>query len=209
MDTTGRRQFKRMPISLHHGWIALTPVIAICALSLSSMNVIAQPRSPQMPAPPPMRTISREERAQLTEAKDPKARIRTTIDLMGNRLTRIEDYTNQKQFAQASEELGGYLGLIDDVRAFCGGLNHDKGSTRDLYRHLEIALRMQIPRLAVVRRTTPVAYAVHLKDAEEYVRETRSEALDSFYGHSVLREGAGGEKKPEGNKDSPEGVKRP
>ena len=184
-------------------------MVAICALSLSAVNAAGQPRSPQMPAPPPMRAISREERAQLSGAKDPKARIRTSIELMLNRLTRVEDYTNERKFDQASEELGGYLGLIDDVRVFCGGLNHDKGSTRDRYRDLDIALRAQIPRLAVVRRTTPVAYAGNLKDAEEYVRETRAAALDSFYGHSVLREGAGGEKKPEGNKDSPEGVKHP
>lgn len=173
------------------------------------MNAIAQqPRSPQMPAPPPMRFVSREERSQLTAARDPKARLRTSIDLALNRLTRVEDFTSQKRFEQASEELGGYLGLIDDVRAFCGGMNRDKGSTRDLYRKLEIALRAQIPRLAVVRRSTPAAYAGHLKAAEEYVRETRSDALDSFYGHSVLRED-GSEKKPEENKDSPEGVKRP
>lgn len=160
-------------------------------LALSATNAIAQqPRSPQMPAPPPMRFVSREERSQLTAAKDPKARLRTSMDLALNRLTRVEDFTSQRKFEQASEELGGYLGLIDDVRAFCAGLNREKGSTRDLYRHLEIALRSQIPRLAVVRRTTPAAYARHIKAAEEYVRETRSDALDSFYGHSVLREGA-------------------
>ena len=65
-----------------------------------------------------MRSISREERAQLTEARDPKARIRISIELMLSRLTRIEDYTNQKQFDHASEELGGYLGLINEVRVF-------------------------------------------------------------------------------------------
>jgi hypothetical protein len=198
-----------MPISLRHGWISLTPVIAVCVLSLSTTNPVAQqPRSPQMPAPPPMRFVSREERSQLTTAKDPKDRLRTSIELTRNRLTRVEDFTSQRKFDQALEELGGYLGLLDDVRAFCGGMIRDKGSTRDLYRKLEIELRAQIPRLAVVRRTTPAAYIGHFKAAEEYVRETRSDALDSFYGHTVLREGAG-EKKPEEKKDSPAGVKRP
>jgi len=175
---------------------------------VSATNLLAQqPRSPQMPAPPPMRFVSREERSQLMAARDPKARLKASLDLALSRLTRVEDFTSQRRFAQASEELGGYLGLIGDVRAFCQGMNRDKGSTRDLYRKLEIALRAQIPRLAVVRRTTPAAYAGHFKVAEEYVRETRSDALDSFYGHSVLREDAS-EKKPE-SKDSPEGVKRP
>jgi hypothetical protein len=199
-----------MPISFRHGWISLTPVIALCVLSLPAIDAVAQqPRSPQMAAPPPMRFVSREERSQLSAAKDPNARLRTSIDLALNRLARVEDHTSQKQFDKASEELGGYLGLIDDVRAFCAGMNRDKGSTRDLYRKLEIALRAQIPRLAVARRSTPAAYAGHLKAAEEYVRETRSDALDSFYGHTVLRDGAGGDKKPESSREPPEGAKRP
>jgi hypothetical protein len=196
-----------MPISLSHGWMSLTPGIMVCVLSLSTFA--QQPRSPQLPAPPPMRFVSPDERSQLTAAKDSKSRIRTTIDLAASRLTRTEEFTSEKRFAQASEELGGYLGLIDNVRGFIAVMNRDKGSTRDLYRHLEIALRAHIPRLAVIRRTTPAEYAGNLKAAEEYVRDARAEALDSFYGHSVLREDAGGAKKPEGSKDSPEGSKRP
>jgi hypothetical protein len=196
-----------MPISLSHGWMSLTPGIMVCILSLNSFA--QQPRSPQLPAPPPMRFISPDERSQLTAAKDSKSRIRTTIDLAASRLTRTEEFTSEKKFAQALEELGGYLGLIDNVRAFIAVMNRDKGSTRDLYRHLEIALRAHIPRLAVIRRTTPAEYASNLKAAEEYVRDARSEALDSFYGHSVLPDDAGGAKKPEGPKDSPEGSKRP
>jgi hypothetical protein len=97
--------------------------------------------------------------------------------------------------------------LLDNVRAFIRGMSRDKGSTRDLYRHFEIALRAHIPRIAVMRRSTPADYAGHLKDAEEYLRNLRSEALDSFYGQSVLRDDAG-DKKPESPRD-PEGVKRP
>ncbi len=194
-----------MPISLSYDWTALKPGVLICLLSLSA--AAQQPRSPQLPAPPPMRVVSPGERSQLTAARDPKSRLRSSIELAESRLTRTEEFTSQKKFDHASEELGGYLGLIDNVRAFIGGMNHDKGSTRDLYRHLEIALRAHIPRLAVMRRSTPAQYAGHLKDAEEYLRDARSEALDSFYGHSVLREGAG-EKKPEGARD-PEGGKRP
>ena len=135
-----------------------------------------------------MRFVSSDERSQLTTAKDPKSRIRTTIELASARLTRTEGFTSEKKFDQAAEELGGYLGLLDNVRAYLGSMNRDKGSTRDLYRHLEIALRAHIPRLAVMRRDTPSEFSLHLKAAEEFVRDTRTEALDSFYGHTVLRE---------------------
>jgi hypothetical protein len=143
----------------------------------------------------------------LNTSKDPKSRIRATLDLAATRLSRIEALTSQKDFDLASEELGNYLGLIDNVRVFMSRMDRDKGSTRDLYRHLEIALRAHIPRLAVMRRSTPAEYAGNLKDAEEYLRDVRSEALDSFYGQSVLRD-APMEKKPTGPKD-PDGVKRP
>lgn len=154
-----------------------------------------------------MRFVSTDERSRLTEARDAKARLRTSMDLATSRLVRTEEYTSLRQFDLASMELGCYLGLIDNVRGFISGLNREKGSTRDLYRHLEIALRAHIPRIAVMRRSTPAAYAGNLKDAEEYLRTTRAEALDSFYGQTVLRD-APPEKKPE-SPSTNEGGKRP
>jgi len=191
-----------MPISPSHDWTFLKPGILICVLSLGAFA--QQPRSPRLPAPPPMRFVPPDERSQLNATRDPKSRTHATIDLAEGRLTRTEEFTAQGKFEQASEELGGYLGLIDNVRAFIGAMNHDKGSTRDLYRHLEMALHKHLPRLAVMRRDTPAEYSGNLKAAEEYVRDARAEALDSFYGHSVLREGTV-EKKP----DPPEETKRP
>ena len=154
-----------------------------------------------------MRFVSRTERSQLDAAKDPKSRLRSTIKLAEDRLVRAESLTTQKAYEEASIELGGYLGLIGDLRAFILTLERDKGSTRDMYKHLEIGVRLHISRLAVMRRSTPASYAVHFKDAEDYIKDTRAEALDSFYGHSVLREPS-----PETSptpKASPDPIKRP
>jgi len=148
----------------------------------------AQPSTPQLPAPPPMRFVVPGDRNQLTATKDPKARVRLTIELTEAQLTKMEQLTAQKSFEEASEALGNYLGLIEDAMHFVGSMTQDKNSTRDLYRRLDIALRAQIPRLAVMRRETPADYSINLKAAEEFVRSTRSDALDSFYGHTVLRE---------------------
>ena len=156
-----------------------------------------------------MRFVSRDERSQLTATKDSKARLRATIELAEIHLGRAEESTLLKRFDQASEEVGRYLGLIDDARVVLGALDRNKNSTRDLYRRFDIALRAHVPRLAVLRRTTPADYAGHIKAAEEFARDARTEALDSFYGHSVLREDAGAQKKPEQIKDPPEVNKRP
>jgi hypothetical protein len=156
-----------------------------------------------------MKVVSRAERDQLNAARDPKARIRATIDLAADHLTRAENLTADKKFAHASEELGGYLGLIDDGVGFIAGLVRDKSSTRDLYRHLDIALRAHIPRIAVMRRSTPAEYAANLKAVEEYARDTRSDVLEAFYGHTVLRGDPDYQKKTDKTKNSPEENRRP
>ena len=194
-----------MTVRFHQASIILAQVIAACGLVTCALGQPAQ--GPRLPAPPPMRFVSRTERSQLDAAKDPKSRLRSTIKLAEDRLVRAESLTTQKAYEEASMELGGYLGLIGDLRAFIATLVRDKGSTRDMYKHLEIAVRLHIPRIAVMRRSTPASYALHLKDAEEYVKDTRAEALDSFYGHSVLREPSP-EKSPT-PKAPPDPIKRP
>ena len=194
-----------MAIRFRQASILLAQVITTCGLVTCALGQPAQ--GPRLPAPPPMRFVSRTERSQLDAAKDPKSRLRSTIKLAEERLIRAENLTTQKAYEEASMELGGYLGLIGDLRAFIATLVRDKGSTRDMYKHLEIAVRLHIPRIAVMRRSTPASYALHLKDAEEYVKDTRAEALDSFYGHSVLREPSP-EKSPT-PKASPDPIKRP
>lgn len=185
------------------------PVIIVAlAGPLLSFGVFAQPLTPQLPTPPPMRVVARDDRAQLSATKDAKARVRRTIELAEARLTHMETLTSHKKFEQASETLGNYLALIEDAMQFIGEMPRDKNSTRDLYRRLDIALRAQIPRLAVMRRDTPSDYAIHLKSAEEFARDTRTEALESFYGHTVLRESP--EKKAaDANKVAPTDNKRP
>lgn len=192
--------------TLFHHQPTLLMMIA-CALSATAQ----QPRLPQFAAPPPMHIVTRSDRSQLDSTRDPKSRLRTTISLAEDHLKSAETATEQKKFEDASYELGRYLGLIDDLRAFVASMNRDKGSTRDLYRHFEISVRPHIPRIAVMRRTTPLEYAGHLKDAEEYVKDARAEALDSFYGQTVLREKPTPEKSPspEEQKNIPDGIKRP
>ena len=158
-----------------------------------------------------MHLVSRAERSELDGNRDPKTRLRATIALAEDHLKRAEALTDQKKYNEALSELGCYLGLVDDLRAFIRTMSRDKGSTRDLYRHFEISVRPHVPRIAVMRRTTPLEYAVNLKDAEEYIKDARSEALDSFYGQTVLRDKPAPENSPtpEEQKETPEALKHP
>src|SRR5437016_10161830 len=191
-----------MSVPLRYGSIFLLQVIGACVLSASGA---AQPQIPRMPAPPPMRLVSRSERSQLDGARDAKARLRATMTLAEEHLVHSENFTEQKKFDEASAELGSYLGLIGDLRDYISKLNSDKNSTRDICRHFEWDVRPHIPRLAVMRRITPASYSLYIKDAEEFIKDTRAEALDSFYGHSVLREPQPAkDPAPAGGKDSPQ-----
>jgi hypothetical protein len=176
--------------------VLMLPLVGLLG-AVSASAQFQQPHSPQLPVPPPMKFISREERVRLDAHSDSKARTRAAIDLAGQRLARAEEFTSAKRYEAASQQLGCYLALVDDTMHFLGRLNSDKGKTRDLYRYLDIALRAHIPRLAVLRRTTPAEYAVNIKTAEEFARNTRTEALEFFYGRTVLRENPDMQKKAE------------
>lgn len=143
----------------------------------------------QLPAPPPLRTIPAADRNQLNEAKDPKARMRRTVALADAHLLRAEAAATQQRFDSSLMELGNYLALIDDGFKFLSQLNSDRGKVRDHYKYIELALRAHGPRLTAMRRATPLEYATRMKEVEDFAREGRTDALNAFYGHTVVRDG--------------------
>ena len=157
---------------------------AICVPVLRAQDT----RNPQMPAPPPLKLIPMDERTQLNETKDAKDRLRKTIEFAENHLQRAEELTTQQKYETVLIELGAYLALVDDALKFLCQMNHDRGRTRDLYKRLEIDLRGDGPRLTAMRRVTPLEFAIRVKEIEDFAREGRTEALNSFYGHTVIRE---------------------
>jgi len=157
--------------------------LAIYVPALRAQEPVAQ----QLTAPPPLKIISREDRARI-DGSDDKARIRTTIELAELRLAKAEVLTSEHNFEGATAELGKYEALIDDALDYLSPMVRDKNKTRDLYKRLELALRAHGPRLTAIRRSTPLEYAVWIKALEEFARKGRTEALNSFYGHTVFRE---------------------
>lgn len=136
--------------------------------------------------PPPMKFVSRYERTQLSAARDAKARIRAAIELAELRLSRAEQLTAGQQFEAASTELGNYQGLVEDALNYLDRAESRKAS-RDTYKHLELAMRAHCSRLEAIRRATPSDYAVHVRAICECARNARAEALNGFYGDTVIR----------------------
>jgi hypothetical protein len=129
----------------------------------------------QLPAPPPMKTIPEADRIQLSEAKDPKAHIRRIIELSDLHLQRAETAATQQRYDASLMELGNYLALIEEGFRFLARMNADRGKARDHYKH-------------AMRRATPLEYALRMKEVEDFAREGRTDALNAFYGHTVVRD---------------------
>ena len=138
-----------------HSALLITPVILLF-VALYTPGLGAQESRPQVhTAPPPLKIITRGERAQLTEAKDEKARVKLTIELAEIHLRNVEIQTAQQQYDAAGAELGMYWALFEDVLSLMRKAERDNNRKRDLYKRLELALRAHGPRLNAVRRTTP------------------------------------------------------
>ncbi|MEK6280946.1 MAG: hypothetical protein AABN95_11390 [Acidobacteriota bacterium] len=159
---------------------------------VTAVNVAAisgqEPHRPPDTAPPPLKTVSRVERSQIDEADGPKDRVKITIALAETHLTNAEARSTQSDFTGASGAIGRYWALIEDAFGFLKTMKTDSNKTRDLYKRVELALRAHGPRLTAMRRNTPAEYSVWIKEIEEFARNGRTEALNSFYGHTVFRE---------------------
>jgi hypothetical protein len=195
-----------MSSELQRTFILSTTVLLLTFACVPSVRAQSEQPTPQptpLTAPPPLKLITREERAQLDQTKDQKDRLRLTLDLAVAHLTRAEQLTSQTEFEKAQEEVGMYHALIENSLDVLGALKRESGKTRDLYKRLELALRAHGPRLTTMRRLTPIEFAVWIKKVEDFVRNGRTEALNSFYGHTVLREQKDPEKPEDKPKESP------
>jgi len=172
-----------------HRLVKLTCALLLAIVCASA--VVGQDPQPQptpLTAPPPLKIIAREERDLIEQARDAKQRVRLTIEYAATHLGLAEKHTAQSNFEAASVEVGSYRALVENILTFLSSLKQDTNKTRDLYKRLEMALRADGPRLTSLRRTTPLEFAVWIKEAEDFAREGRTEALNSFYGHTVVRE---------------------
>lgn len=170
--------------------ILSTPVVLLfVALFVPAANA-QDPRPLDQTAPPPAKVITREERSQLNQSKDEKARIKLSIELAETHLANAESHTSQQQYEGAATESGKYWALIEDALGFMKTVDSKGNKKRDLYKRLELSLRAHGPRWASMRRSTPAEYAVWIKEIEEFARNGRTEALNSFYDNTVIRRGS-------------------
>ena len=169
---------------------SLTLVLILTLFACASAQ--AQQQSQQREdGPPPMRYMPPDVRQRLEGAKDAKARARLSMDIAEERLALAAQLAEQDKFEASTAEIGIYEAVVEDtVRTLDGSTGGGKVNNkfRDIFKRVEITLRSHITRLETIRRVLPERHAVYLKDAIDFVRDRRDQALAAFYSDSVLRE---------------------
>lgn len=160
---------------------------AFCAGEARAQGPVA-PTDEKDPAPPPMKFIPGETRARLANEKDIKARTRLSLELAEARLSSAEAHTQAERYDAAGAELGIYQALISDAVNFIQKTGRRDNKARDNFKRIDLALRQHTTRIEKLRRNTPAQSAVHVQAALDFVRQSRTDALESFYGDTVLRE---------------------
>jgi hypothetical protein len=192
----------------------LLSALVLCACALARPARAQEPVLPPQPAPPPMRYVPDLERAQLAAAADPKGRVRASLALLEGRLASAERSTAAGRFDPAAADLGVYQALIDDLLDYLKPVGRSPdgakvdGKTRDLYRTIELTLKGHTARIEAIRRATPEDYQGNVRAAFIHARDKRSEALDSFFGASLMR-APRGEAKPGGGDPASGAAKEP
>jgi hypothetical protein len=176
--------------------IACVALFGACLLSTAVAGAQDVPL-PEQDAPPPLRVIPQSERVQLEAEQGLKDRVKVSTQFLDSHLLQADQLTNSSQFDEASTELGIYYAIVENTLQFLAVTGERGNKSRDAYKRFELALRAHSPRIESIRRMTPREYSLNVKRVAEFARDARSEALNAFYGDTVLREPRQSNQKPD------------
>ena len=137
-------------------------------------------------APPPLRTVSKDERARLDALTDIKARTKLALEMMNARLVAAEKRSSGGDLDGMFAELGGFHGLMDNSLDFLLKRDTGKGKVLDNFKRLEIGLRGFSPRLETIRRDVALPYEPYIRKLISYIRDARTKASEPLFADTVL-----------------------
>ncbi|HEX8737984.1 MAG TPA: hypothetical protein VF721_21810 [Pyrinomonadaceae bacterium] len=162
---------------------------AACLLSFAfCFPAIASAQQPDEPevAPPPIRSISKEEKQQLEAESNVKKYTQLALSLMETRLKNAEALTTETNYREALNTLGGFQILLENTLGFLSRNNVENDKVQENLKKLELTLRGQTSRLEVVRRAMPSRYAFYVQKLIRIVRDARTKAIEPLFGETVV-----------------------
>ena len=167
---------------------AIGPLITFVLLStlysLLSTPVSAQD-DPDL-APPPLRTVTKNELSKLGSTDDIKARTKLALDMMTAHILAAEQLNGNADFDGMFRELGGFQGLLDNSLDYLKIHDNNSNKILDNFKRLEIGIRAFSPRLEAIRRDLPTRYEDYVRTLLIYVRDARSRAMEPMFSDTVV-----------------------
>lgn len=152
----------------------------------TASGAFAQDDPPENLAPPPVKSLTKDESTQLAAQSDVKEYIKVALVLMDARLKKAESLTSETSYAALLSELGGFQAIMANSMTFLNRNNTGRGKVLDTMRKFEIALRGYTPRIEVIRRELPDRYEYHVRRLLRDVRDTRAKAVEPMFADTVV-----------------------
>jgi hypothetical protein len=140
-------------------------------------------------APPPLRTVTKDERISLEAQSDVKARTRLALDYINEHLAAAEALNAKHEYDAMFRELGGFQGLVDNTLLYLTAGDKNSKKVLDNLKRFEIGLREFMPRLEAIHRELPLRYEDYVRRLLAYVRNARTKALDPLFSDTVIKKG--------------------
>ncbi len=177
-------------VGLENNFSCRQKSIVMCVLLFTFSFCFAVPlfaqEDQQVTAPPPLKTISKEEKTQLVAQPDVKKHTKLALELMSARLTNAENFNNQQQYTQMFDELGGFHALVDGTLSYLSSHDTDSGKVLNNFKRLEMSLRQFTPRLELIRRDLPIKYEFYVRSLIIYLRKARTKAVEPLFDNSIV-----------------------
>lgn len=178
-------QIKNIMSGKHARMIFFMIALAFSIFHFSFSTVLAQDDLEL--APPPIMTVTKDERAKLASITDVKARTKLVLELMDMHLMAAEQLNTNADFDGVFRELGGFQGLLEDSLDYLDKQNSNSNKVLDNFKRMEIGLRGFTPRIEVIHRDLPFRYEDYVRRLLHYVRDARSRAVDPLFSDKVVQ----------------------
>lgn len=173
----------------HLGLCRTAALLAACLTILAATSMAqTAPEDDPNDFPPPLKTLSKDERNALDKETDARKRLRISIGLMEKRLSAGERLASGSAYRAMFFELGVFQGLVEDSLRSLKRTNRGTGRDLDNFKRFEIAVRGFAPRVELLRRESPPRYEGYFRSLLDGLRDARTEAVKPLFSDSVLPE---------------------
>lgn len=169
-------------------WSLITSLLLLLTFSQPALGQEGDDPLPEGVVPPPLNLISKEEKTGLEAERKISNRTKLALEMIETRLLKSETAAEKEDFQESLDQLGRFQALIRNTYGYLKQNEGDKSSFKN-FKRFEMALREFIPRLELLRRDLPYKYGYHVRQMIKFVRDARANALEPFFGDTVIPEG--------------------